>query len=127
MQQFDTKTNVAGERLYQVRILGTGAANPTKEIGQGVTVTRTSEGLYRFSFNENPGTFVGIRGYCFGDTTPGDVKGHTLTRDTYVAPSGSTDGYIECNVWDSGFATDDLDATEYLDVTFAFSDSSAVD
>lgn len=127
MYYFDPKSNVADERIIQVRILGTGAAAPTKEIGQGVTVTRTSEGLYKFSFNENPGTFVGIRGHIFGAATPGNIKGHTLTRDTYVAPSGSTDGYIECNVWDSTFTTDDLDATEYLDVTFVFSTSSAVE
>ncbi len=123
----DTKTNIPEERIYRVRILGTGAADPTKELGNGVTVTRTAEGVYKFSFDANPGAFVQVGGYIFGDTTPGDVKGHTLTRDTYTSPSGSTDGYVEVSVWDSTFAADDLDATEYLDISFVFAWSSVVD
>lgn len=117
--QFNSKTNVASERVYQVRLLGVNGANPTKEFGPGVTVTRTSEGIIRFSFNENPGEFVGIRGFALGDTTPADVKNKVLTRGSYVAPSGATDGYIECHLFESG-TLDDLEATEYLDITFVF-------
>lgn len=102
--------------LHFTRILGTGAANPTKEVGAGITVTRTSEGLYKYTWRQNPGKFVNIVGHCFGDTTPGDVKAHTISRDTYSESTFS----IEVNVWDGSAATDDLDATEYLDVTFAF-------
>ena len=121
--QFDTKTNVPSERIYRVRLLGSNGADPTKEFGPGVTVTRTSEGIYKFSFNDNPGEFIGIGGWVFGDTTPGDVKAKYLTRDTYTAPSGSTAGYIECHVFESG-TLDDIEDTEYLDISFVFAAQS---
>lgn len=114
-----SKTNVPSERVYRVRLLGANGTDPTKEFGPGVTVTRTNEGIYKFSFDANPGTFIGVGGYIFGDTTPGDVKAKILTRDTYTAPSGSTDGYVECHVFESG-TLDDIEATEYLDVSFVF-------
>jgi hypothetical protein len=88
----EPKTNIAEERLIRVRILGTGAANPTKEIGQGVTVTRTSEGLYRFSFNENPGTFVGIGGYIFGALGRLPVVGDRVTAGGAVFTVREMDG-----------------------------------
>ncbi len=125
MQWFNkSASSVPEERRYRIRILGTGAADPTKEVGQGVTVTRTAEGVYKLTFAENPGTFVGIEGYVFGAETPGDVKGHTLTRDTF----DTTDNVfsLSISVWDSSFAADDLDATEYLDVTVVFAGSTAI-
>ena len=123
--EYKTKTNVADERIYRCRLLGVNGADPTKEFGPGLTVTRTSEGVYKFSFNDNPGTFIGIGGWCVGDTTPGDVKAYVLTRDTFVAPSGDTDAYIEVTLWDSGSAADIID-TEYLDISFVFSENSEV-
>lgn len=117
--QFKSRTNVPEERVYQVRLLGVNGANPTKEFGPGVTVTRQNEGIYRFSFDDNPGEFVGIRGYCFGDTTPADVKSKELSRGAYTAPSGTTDGYVDCHIFESG-TLDDIEATEYLDITFVF-------
>jgi hypothetical protein len=123
----NSKTNMAEERLYPCRILGTGAADPTKEAGPGLTVTRSAEGVLKVAFAQNPGTFVGIRGYAFGAATPSAVKGHTMTRDTYTAPASGVGGYIEISVWDSTFAADDLEATEYLDVTFAFAEQSVIE
>lgn len=120
-----SKSNVVDERVYRVRILGTGAADPTKQIGRGVSVTRTAEGVYKFTFANNPGTFVNFYP-GLGAATPSAVKGHTVTRDTPVAATATTNAYIELSVWDSTFAADDLDATEYLDVTFVYSTNSAV-
>lgn len=117
-------SNVSGLRLDFVRLLGTGAAAPTKEFGPGITVTRTSEGLLKFTWTENPGEFVGIAGYAFGDTTPADVKGHTIARDTYSEATSTADAYIEVAMYDSTFAVDDLEATEYLDICFAFKTSA---
>lgn len=79
----NAKTAIAEERLYPCRILGTGAAAPTKQAGPGVTVTRTSAGLYKVLFASNPGTFLGVRGHGFGAATPGDVVDLRLVRDTY--------------------------------------------
>jgi hypothetical protein len=121
MQHTPSLSSVPGERLYRIRLLGTGAADPTVEIGQGVTVTRTASGVYKVTFTDGPGTFVGIAGYVFGAATPGDVKGQTLTRSTYTVPTSTADGFLSLSVWSSAFAADDLQTTEYLDVTIAFS------
>lgn len=123
-EHYTTRSTIPEERLYVIRILGTGAADPTLEIGQGVSVTEEATGNYRVTFSKNPGKFIGIRGYAFGGATPADVKGYTLTRDTYTAPTTTADGFLDLWVWDSSFAAADLAATQYLDVTIAFSESS---
>ena len=122
---FNSKSNIPEERLHRVRILGTGAAAPTLQAGNGITVTRTSEGLIKFTFAKNPGTFVGFSAN-FGAATPADVKGHTATRDTMVNTTSSADAYIEVAMYDSVFAVDDLEANEYLDLTFVFAAQSVI-
>jgi hypothetical protein len=119
----DIKSNVPGGRRYSVGITGAATADPTKRYGDGVAVTRTAEGVLKFTFKSHPGYFKGFR-WGLGADTPGDVKGHTVTRDTFVAATASADAYIELSVWDSTFAADDLEATEYLDVEFEFSELS---
>ena len=127
MDYCESKTSLLGERLIHVGITGAGTSAPTVRGGHGVTVTRTGTGVIKFSFVDNPGTFVGIRGYMFGADTPGDVKGYTVTRDTYTAPSGSTKGFVEVSLWNSSFAAVDLGSgDEYLDITFAFSTLSRI-
>ncbi len=116
MNFYTAKSSVPEERLYAIRILGVNDANPTEEVGAGVAITRTGEGVYRVTFAENPGTFIGIRGYCFGSATMSDTKGYTLTRDTY-----DTTGFtLDLSVWNSSFAAADITANQYLDVTIAF-------
>jgi hypothetical protein len=122
--EFVSRSSIPDERLYVIRLLGTGAADPTVEIGAGVTAPRQATGVYRVTIPKNPGTFIGVRGYVFGAATPGDVKGQTLTRDTWTAPTASASGYLDIAVWSSTFAADDLQATEYLDLTIAFSEDS---
>lgn len=122
--EFVSRSTIPDERLYVIRLLGTGAADPTVEIGVGVTVTWQATGVYRITFTKSPGTFIGTRGPMFGAATPGDVKGQTCTRDTWVAPTATASGYLDISVWSSGFAADDLQATEYLDLTIAFSENS---
>lgn len=106
-------------RNHHVRLLGTGAAAPTKQIGQGIAVTRTALGVYKLTWTDNPGTFIGAT-HMLGAETPGDVKGHTLTRDTYDA----TNFVLEVSLWDSVFAANDLAATEYIDLVVAFKATS---
>ncbi len=120
--QNSTKTNVLEERVYRARIEGTGASAPTKDLGNGVTVARQAEGVYRFSFTDNPGTLIGFHHGLGGATT----KGHTVTRSELTAPSGDTPAYVDLSVWDASAAADDLEADEFLDATFVFSASSLV-
>lgn len=116
-------SNTAGRRTYSVGLTGTGAADPVKRYGNNVTVTWTATGVYKFAFAAHPGNLLGFRAQ-FGADTPGDVKGQTCTRSTYTAPSGSTPGFLSLSVWSSGFAADDLQLLEYLDIEFEFSELS---
>jgi len=118
-----SRTSVDDERLYVFRLLGTGAADVTIELGpSGATVTRQGVGVHRITMPAGSGTFVGVRGYMFGAATPGDVKGQTVTRDTYTAPTATARGFLDIAIWSSTFAADELQATEYLDITLAFSE-----
>lgn len=111
-------------KYHHLRMIGTGASAPTIQVGHGMTLSRTAQGVIKVTWNENPGTFLCIVGHAFADTTPADVKGYTLTRDTFSAASSSADGYVELSFWDSSFAAVDLSTTSYLDITFAFARST---
>lgn len=116
MDFYPLKNSEPEVRDYPIRILGVNNADPTKEVGKGVTITRTGEGVYRITWAQKPFTFVGIVGYCFGAATMSDVKGYTLTRDTYDT-SGFT---LDVSVWNSSFAAADIIADQYLDLTVRF-------
>jgi hypothetical protein len=113
-------TNVPEERIYRCRLLGTGTT-PTKEVGDGLTVTRTAAGVYKITFSGfNPFALIGFY-WGLGATTPGDVKGHTVTRAGAVAVSSGVVS-LEVSLWSATFAADDLQATEYMDLTFVFTE-----
>lgn len=125
MQYYDDKESIAESRGIQTSITGTGAAHPTKRYGQGMTITRQASGVYRYSFQEAPGYFVAIRGAVLRADTMSAVKGYSLSAGVYVAPSGTTLGYIDVSVWDASNNAVDLAALQYLDVTFCITGSSA--
>ena len=118
------KSTIPDERRYRVRLLGTGASAPTKQLGNGVTVTRTAAGVYKLTFAKNPGTFVGFNANL-GAATPSDVKGHTVTRDTPVDATTTTSAYIEISLWNASDAADDLQATEYMDLELVYGNSAS--
>lgn len=111
-----TKTTIPDERKYRVRIEGVNGANPTKDLGAGVTVTRTGEGAYLVTWVANPGTFMGWQP-GFGAATPADLKGYTVVRDEYDASTKS----MAFVVYDSSFAAADLIADQWLDLAIEFS------
>lgn len=114
-----SRSNIPDERVYRTRILGTGAGNPTLEIGAGVTVAWVSTGLYRYTWSQGPGTFIGwLHGP--GAATTGDLKGYTFVRDTY----DTTNHQIDVAVYNSSNNLADLAATQYLDATFVFAEDS---
>lgn len=117
------RSNIPEKFVIECRIEGTGAAAPTKKYGPGVTVTRTSEGLYRFSFLDVPGYFLGMT-YGFGAATPTNIDDHSAVHDDLVAVSGSTQAYVEVTVSDGTPAVDDLEDEEYLTVQFHFARTS---
>jgi hypothetical protein len=100
----------------KVRLLGTGAAAPTKVLGQGITVTYTGVGIYKLTFAELPGTFEKAGGVALQAVTPGDIKGHTVVFDTWDATTKS----IEVTFWNASEAAHDLAANEWLSFTLFF-------
>lgn len=120
MDFYPIRSSEPEQRDYLISLTGANGANPTERYGAGIATTRTGEGVYRITFNDAPGTFLGVAGYCFGADTPSDVKGYTMTRDTYVSPTSTADGYIDVYVWDSSFAAADIIAAQYLDITLRF-------
>ncbi len=111
--------SISDGRLYIVRLQGTGAANPTVEVGQGVTVTRTSAGVYHIVFGENPGIFMGMMP-TIGAATPSDVKGFSFIRDTYD-PTTLT---IDVEVFNASTTPTDLLANQFLDLWILFAANS---
>jgi hypothetical protein len=116
-------SNTAADRRYLCGITGTGASNPTSRYGNGITPTRTAQGVYRFSFASHPGYLKAVDA-SFGADTPSAVKGYSFSRGLYVAPSGSTNGYVEISVWDASNNAVDLAALQYMDVELSFSELS---
>lgn len=119
MQFFDPKTSLAGERNIRVGITGTGAANPTKRWGQGVTVTRLAAGVYLITFADNNGFFQGW-GQDLGADTPGNVKNYSVVRGAYDPATRS----ITVNVFNGSGVATDLAALQYLDMEFRFAATS---
>lgn len=115
-----TRTNVPNERLVRVGITGNSTGTPTERVGGGVVVTRTAAGVFKYTFADNLGTFVGLAGAVLSAVTMSGVKGYSISGGAYTAPTGSTAGYIEVSVWDASNNAVDLTNVQYLDVTFVF-------
>lgn len=123
MQHYEGRTSVPEERVTRIRLLGVNDANPTRQLGQGVTATRTGEGAYLITWADNPGTFIGWH-YGFGADTPADLKGYTAVRDTYDSTAGVYT--LPFVVYNSSFNAADLIAAQYIDITVAFAATTAV-
>lgn len=103
---------------YDCRILGTGAADPTREVGAdaGITVTRNGgAGLLRFQFDHNPGKYIG-QDYSFSATVPAALLGFTLVFGDYDA----TNFRIDATIGNAANAAADLAAAQRIAVEFVF-------
>lgn len=112
--------NLADLHVELVTMEGTGAAAPTKLHGPGITITRTSEGLIKLTWAENPGNFVGML-WGLGAATPSAVAGHTVTYDDYDSSTKS----IEVLFSEQDFSIFDLADNEYATLVFLFKTSGA--
>jgi hypothetical protein len=121
MDHYQSRNNIAEERHFRVGMTGASTSTPTTRAGHGVTLARQNTGIVRISFNDNPGTFVGIFGPTFRADTPSGVKGYSFSAGAYVAPSGSTKGYIDVYFWDASNNAVDLTSVQYIDLTVTFS------
>lgn len=115
------ESSIGNEQVHRVGITGASSSDPTLRAGIGVTVTHDATGVYKYAFTDNPGTFVGIGGWALRADTASGVKGYSLSAATYVAPAGTTKGYINVSIWDASNNAVDLTSTQYLDISFLFS------
>lgn len=121
MSHSPSRTSVNEERLYRFRLLGTGAADPTVEIGgRDVSADETATGVYLITWKYAPGLFIGWS-YGFGAATPADLKGFTAVRDTF----DTTNQQLEIRVYNASGTLADLAATQYIDVCVAFAESES--
>lgn len=111
-----SRSSVHEDRVHKIRIQGTGAADPTVEVGQRVKVTHVTTGQYRITWSEAPGQFE-VASLDLGAANPADLKGYSVVRDTY----DSTNLQIDFVVFNSSFNAADLAAAQFLDLTITFS------
>ncbi len=116
----DPKTSEAELRYVELRLEGAGAAAPTKRLGQGITVTRTGAGDYLLTFAEPLGNYVGHTGMGLEAATPANVKNHSVVLGAYN-PTART---LQVTFWDAAAAAHDLVATEFINATLRFKQTS---
>lgn len=112
------RTTVQEATDYSIRLLGTGAANPTKQEGEGVVVTRTGPGVFRVQFAENPFQFIGAFGNFLSNLMT-DVKGWTIVFGDY----DPVNYRIAFSLFNSTFAAVELAATQRVCILLKFSRS----
>lgn len=79
--------------MYPIRLLGTGAADPTKQYGPGVSVTRLGLGNYRVTFKSNPGTYVNGWG-SVQHTTVAAASSNQIHIDSDSVTSTTVDFFV---------------------------------
>jgi hypothetical protein len=102
---------------YDCRILGTGAADPTLQIGAdgGFTVTRTGAGVYRFQLDHNPGKFITCDPMLCA-TTPSALKQYAVVPGDYDA----TNFRIDISVFNAAGTATDLAAAQFMHLMLRF-------
>ena len=94
---------------------GAGSSNPTVNFGKGLTVARTSQGVYTITFVDFPGNLCGF-GASFQATTISDLKGYTCVIGRFDA----TGKILIINITDSSQALQDLTSTRTISLSITF-------
>lgn len=113
---YPARSTVQEQRDYFIRLLGVNGAAPTLQEGSGVTVARTSEGLYKITWAEQPFQFIGFAG-TFGSLTMDDMVDYTVVRGVY----NSTLYTLAFSIYKQNGTVEDLVADQYLDMRVTFS------
>lgn len=116
LDAFIRRSSEAEPRDIEFRMVGTGAAVPTKLLGKGITLARPALGRTTLTFREAPGSYDGVVGLAIEAATPANVAGHTIV----VIPYNITTRVIEIQFFDAANALHDLAANEFVNVTFRF-------
>ena len=118
--QYEPRSSEPELREYLLKFVG-GTTAVTKVFGKGMTIAYTATGrvTVTWSATENPGRFLGITGFCFQGTTPGDVDLFQLVHEAYSTSART----LVLNLYESGSLAD-LAALEWLTCTIAFTDAA---
>lgn len=113
MDASPARTYTPDLRTVELRLLGTGAGNPTVELGQGVTVVRSPTGIYTVTIADQLGTYAG---FDFGleATTASGLAGYT------VVATKTSNQVIVFSVFNGSNAAADLAAAQWLNLTLKF-------
>lgn len=104
---------------HVIRIQGAGAADPTVELGNGVTVTHEGTGQYRITWSDTPGNYRGAVTGLQG-STPSALMGHTVVFDEYDASNLQLDVYFQ----DETQSAANLASGEYITMVIFFSSTA---
>lgn len=96
-----------------INLTGAGAANPTKNYGKGVAVTRTGVGVFLATFTDPPGNLVGYNGELSG-TVPSSLAGFSTVLGAPTLASGATKFSVSISIFNQAFAAVDLTAAQLL-------------
>lgn len=104
-----------------IKFTGAGAAPVVKVFGRGLATTRTGVGLVSLIWDENPGAYVGVMGWCFEATVASGVKGYTVVPGVYNAATRT----LAINITNAGETLTDLAALQQLSITVGFKRTNA--
>lgn len=111
------KTNIVERRDYILTLVGGSSALTLSGANRGMTFSRTGAGAGTITFLDDvPGYFVGLGGFGFRATTPGDVDTYNAVVGDYDADAKTLDIVLS----EAGTPTD-LAANEYVTLTLIFS------
>jgi hypothetical protein len=105
-----------------VRMLGTGAAQPTKVEGATVNLNRTGVGVIEIIWPDFPGSYMGCKGFAFEATAQAALKGYSVVIGAFDAANSK----VTINITDTADVLADLAAAQNLSLTFAFRLAPAV-
>lgn len=118
MDFYDGKSSEPELRSVWARLLGTGAAAPTKVYGKGITVARTGVGVYTLTFTGSPGTWVGAN-VSLEATTPAGLAVFSVV----VTATSST--VTTVNLYNAAAALTDLAAAQWINLSLNYKASNA--
>lgn len=104
-----------------IKFTGAGAAPVVKVFGRGVQTTRTGVGIVNLVWDENPGTYVGVMGWCYEATVQSGVKGYTMVPGVY----NTTTRTLTINITNAGETLTDLAAAQQLSINIGFKRTNA--
>lgn len=124
---FDTFPSTSTEPeayAFSVNLQGAGAAVPTRLKGRNnYGITRPGVGQLKLTFNDDPGVFLGLAGFGFGDTAAAaNVLGWSAVSQVYTPPTGggATPASLTITIGNGANAAADLAATSNLTLDLRF-------